>query len=76
MSTRDIQSRVGELYGVSISLDLGSVVADSVVDEVWAWQSRSLESTYAVVFFDAQRAKIRDEGMVRNKAVYLTISQS
>ena len=73
MSTRDIQAHVGELYGVSISPDLVSVVTDSVIEEVRAWQSRPLESTYAVVFFDALRVKIRDEGMVRNKAVYLAI---
>ncbi len=73
MSTRDIQAHVGELYGVSISPDLVSVVTDAVVDEVRAWQSRPLESTYAVVFFDALRVKIRDEGLVRNKAVYLAI---
>lgn len=73
MSTRDIQAHVGELYGVSISPDLVSVVTDSVIDEVRAWQSRPLESTYAVVFFDALRVKIRDEGLVRNKAVYLAI---
>ena len=73
MSTRDIQAHVGELYGVTISPDLVSAVTDSVIDEVRAWQSRPLESTYAIVFFDALRVKIRDEGMVRNKAVYLAI---
>jgi putative transposase len=73
MSTRDIQAHVGELYGVSISPDLVSVVTDSVIDEVRSWQSRPLESTYALVFFDALRVKIRDEGLVRNKAVYLAI---
>lgn len=73
MSTRDIQAHVGELYGVTISPDLVSVVTDSVVDEVRAWQARPLESTYAVVFFDALRVKIRDEGLVCNKAVYLAI---
>lgn len=73
MSTRDIQAHVGELYGVTISPDLVSAVTDAVVEEVQAWQSRPLESTYAVVFFDALRVKIRDEGMVRNKAVYLAI---
>ena len=73
MSTRDIQAHVGELYGVSISPDLVSVVTDSVIDEVRSWQSRPLESTYALVFFDALRVKIRDEGLVRNKAVFLAI---
>ena len=70
MSTRDIQAHVGELYGVSISPDLVSTVTDSVIDEVRAWQSRPLDSTYAIVFFDALRVKIRDEGLVRNKAVF------
>ena len=73
MSTRDIQAHVGELYGVTISPDLVSAVTDSVIDEVRAWQSRPLESTYAIVFFDALRVKIRDEGLVRHKAVYLAI---
>ena len=73
MSTRDIQAHVGELSGVTISPDLVSVVTDSVIDEVRSWQTRPLESTYAIVFFDALRVKIRDEGLVRNKAVYLAI---
>ena len=73
MSTRDIQAHVGDLYGVTISPDFVSVVTDSVIDEVRSWQSRPLESTYAIVFFDALRVKIRDEGLVRNKAVYLAI---
>jgi putative transposase len=73
MSTRDIQAHVRELYGLVISPDLVSAVTDSVLDEVRAWQSRPLESVYAVVYFDALRVKIRDEGTVRNKAVYLAI---
>lgn len=73
MSTRDIQAHVGELYGIEISPDLVSAVTDSVIDEVTAWQNRPLESTYAIVYFDALRVKIRDEGLVRNKAVYLAI---
>ncbi len=73
MSTRDIQAHVGELYGVSISPDLVSAVTDSVIDEVRSWQSRPLDPTYALVYFDALRVKIRDEGLVRNKAVYLAI---
>jgi len=73
MSTRDIQAHVRDLYGLAISPDLVSAVTDSVMDEVKAWQSRPLESVYAVVYFDALRVKIRDEGTVRNKAVYLAI---
>jgi putative transposase len=73
MSTRDIQAHVRELYGLDISPDLVSAVTDSVIDEVGAWQSRPLETVYAIVFFDALRVKIRDEGLVKNKAVYLAI---
>ena len=73
MSTRDIQGHVGELHGITLSPDLVSAVTDSVIDEVRAWQSRPLESTYALVFFDALRVKIRDEGLVRNNAVYLAM---
>lgn len=73
MSTRDIQGHVRELYGVEVCPDLVSAVTDSVIDEVSAWQTRPLEATCAIVFFDALRVKIRDEGLVRNKAVYLAI---
>lgn len=73
MSTRDIQAHVGELYGIDISADLVSAVTDAVIDEVTAWQNRPLESSYAIVFFDALRVKVRDEGVVKNKAVYLAI---
>jgi putative transposase len=73
MSTRDIQAHVRELYGIEVSPDLVSAVTDQVIDEVSAWQARPLEPSYAIVFFDALRVKIRDEGLVRNKAVYLAI---
>ena len=73
MSTREIAEHIGELYGAEISADLVSTVTDSVLEEVAAWQSRGLEATYAVVFFDALRVKIRTEGMVNNRAVYLAI---
>lgn len=73
LSTRDIQSHIEEIYGLSISPALVSAVTEGVHEEVAAWQSRPLESTYAIVFFDALRIKIRDEGVVRNKAVYLAI---
>jgi putative transposase len=73
MSTRDIQAHVHELYGIEISPDLVSAVTDAVIEEVRAWQQRPLESSYAIVFFDALRVKVRDEGLVKNKAVYLAI---
>jgi putative transposase len=73
MTTREIAEHIGELYGTEISPDLVSAVTDTVLEEVAAWQSRGLESTYAIVFFDAIRVKIRNEGLVSNRAVYLAI---
>lgn len=73
MSTRDIQAHLREIYGTEISPELVSAVTDAVLDEVGQWQSRPLEPVYAIVFFDCLRVKIRDEGSVKNKAVYLAI---
>src|SRR5512134_97891 len=73
MSVREIQGHLRELYGIEASPQLISTVTDAVLDEVTKWQSRPLEALYAIVFFDALRVKIRDEGTVRNKAVYLAV---
>jgi putative transposase len=73
MSVREIQGHLRELYGIEASPQLISTVTDAVLDEVAKWQSRPLEALYAIVFFDALRVKIRDEGTVRNKAVYLAV---
>jgi putative transposase len=73
MSTREIQAHLRELYGTEISPELVSAVTDAVLDEVSQWQNRPLEAVYAIVFFDCLRVKIRDEGTVKNKAVYLAI---
>jgi putative transposase len=73
MSVRDIQGHLRELYGIEASPQLISTVTDAVLEEVSRWQARPLDSLYAIVFFDALRVKMRDEGAVRNKAVYLAI---
>lgn len=73
MTVREIQGFLEEQYGVEVSADFISTVTDSVLEEVREWQNRPLESVYAVVLFDALRVRIRDEGMVRNKAVYLAL---
>lgn len=73
MSTPDIQHHIRELYGLEISADLVSAITDSVLDEVAAWQARQLEPSYAIVFFDALRVAIGDEGSVKNKAVYVAV---
>jgi len=74
MTAREIQAFLHEMYAVDVSPDLISAVTDAVVAEVTAWQSRPLESLYPVVFFDALRVKIRDEAVVRSKAVYLALA--
>lgn len=73
MTTRELAEHICDLYGTEISRDLVSAVTDSVLEEVGVWQSRGLEATYAIVFFDAPRVKIRNEGLVGNRAVYLAI---
>ena len=73
MTTREIRNQIGELYGVSVSAELIPKVTDPVHEEIREWQSRPLEEVYAIVYFDALRVKIRDEGLVRNKAVHLAI---
>jgi putative transposase len=74
MTVREIQGFLAEMYEVEVSPDLISTVTDSVVAEVTAWQSRPLEAVYPVVFFDALRVKIRDEAVVRSKAIYLALA--
>ena len=73
MTMREIQANLLELYGLEVSPELISTITDAVLDEVAQWQSRPLERVYTVVFFDALMVKIRDEGTVKNKAVYLAI---
>ena len=73
MTVREIQGFLAEMYSVDVSPDLISRVTDEVMNEVTAWQSRPLETMYSVVFFDALRVKIREDGVVRSKAVYLAL---
>ncbi|WP_184304935.1 IS256 family transposase, partial [Roseateles oligotrophus] len=73
MTVREIQGFLAEMYSVEVSPDLISSVTDAVMSEVTAWQTRPLESMYPVVFFDALRVKIREDAVVRSKAVYLAL---
>jgi len=73
MSVREIVGHLRDLYGVDVSPDLISTVTDAVLDEVAAWQARPLEPVYPLVFFDAIRVKIRDEGLVSNKAIHVAL---
>jgi transposase-like protein len=73
MSTREITGHLRELYAIDVSPDLISTVTDAILDEVAAWQQRPLDPAYPLVFFDAIRVKIRDEGMVRSKAIHIAL---
>ena len=73
MSVREIRAFLDEQYGTDVSPEFISSVTDEVMEEVQAWQNRPLDPMLPVVFFDALRVKIRDEGLVQNKAVYLAL---
>jgi putative transposase len=76
MTTRDIQAHLEEIYGVEVSAELISTVTDGILEQVKEWQHRPLDAVYPIVYFDAIRMKIRDEGQVVNKAAYLAIGVS
>ncbi|MCA8426673.1 IS256 family transposase [Burkholderia seminalis] len=73
MTVREVQGFLLEQYGTEVSPDFISSVTDEVMAEVTAWQARPLKPMYAVVFFNALRVKIREDAVVRNKAVYLAL---
>jgi len=73
MSVREIREHLEELYQVEVAPSLISAVTDEVLEEVTAWQQRPLEGCYAVVMFDCLYVKVRDEGLVRNKAAYVAL---
>jgi putative transposase len=73
MSTREIVGHLRDLYGIEVSPDLISAITDAVLEEVASWQARPLEAVYPLIFFDALRIKVRDEGLVRNKAVHIAL---
>jgi len=74
MSTQGIQATIKDIYNVEISAELVSRVTDEVKGLVEEWRNRPLEPLYPVVFFDALRVNIRDEGHVSKKAVYLALA--
>lgn len=73
MTAREIQGHLLDMYAVEVSPQMISEVTDAVMAEVAEWQNRALEPMYPVVIFDCLRVKIRDEGVVKNKAVYLAL---
>lgn len=73
MSTREIQGHLYEIYGAEVSPQLISTITDAVTALATEWQLRPVDRMYPVVFFDASHIKVREEGVVRNKAVYLAL---
>jgi putative transposase len=73
MSCRDIKAHLQEIYGVEVSPDLISTVTDGVIDEVRTWQTRPLDAIYPLLYLDALQVKVKDQGRVSNKAIYLAI---
>jgi putative transposase len=71
MTQREIQGHLEEIYGVGISPSLVSTVTDAVLDEVRQWQARPLDSVYPVLYLDAIQVKVKSQGRVQNKAIYL-----
>jgi putative transposase len=73
LTVREVQAHLREIYGVEVSPDLISTVTDAVLDELREWQNRPLDRVYPVIFLDAIVCKVRDQGVVRNKAAYLAV---
>lgn len=73
MSVREIQTFLAGGYGTKVPPDFISSLTDQVMAEALTWQSRPLKAMYPVVFFDALRVKIHDDGVVNSKAVYLAL---
>ena len=73
MTARAIRDHLEELYGIDVSPDLVSAVTSAVLEEVAEWQGRPLDACCPLVFLDAIGVKVRDEGFVRNKAVYIAL---
>jgi len=73
ITTRELQDHLEEIYEVDVSPALISRVTDAVLDEVKAWQNRPLDSVYPIVYLDAIHLKIRTDGRVQNRAVYVAL---
>lgn len=74
VSTRDIQDALTEMYGVDVSPSLISKVTDKVWETVEAWQNRPLEAIYPIIYLDAIHLKVRQDGQVKNTAVYVVLA--
>ena len=73
MSTRDISAYLEEIYGASVSAATISRITDVVADEIAAWQARPVDAVYPILYIDAIRIKVRDAGVVANKAAHIVV---
>lgn len=73
MSTRDIHDQVKDIYGIELSAEMVSKIADNLLPQIREWQNRPLESIYPFVFMDAIHYKVREEGQIKNKAAYVVL---
>lgn len=76
MSTRDIQGHLKDMYQIEVSPDFISTVTGSVMDAVKEWQNRPLDELYPILYLDALHVKVKDQGQITNKAVYLAVGIS
>ena len=73
MTTSDIQAEIEDLYGITISPSMVSRITDKVMDSAVEWQNRSLDKVYPIVYLDAMYFKVRSNGKIVNKAVYICL---
>ena len=73
MTTRDVQAHIGEIYQVEVSAELISKITDAVLPELREWQSRPLDPVYPILYLDAIVVKVRTDGQVRNRPVYIAM---
>ena len=73
LSTREMQQHLEEIYHVEVSPTLISSITDGLSEDAKIWQNRQLDAVYPIIYLDAIQFKVRDNGHVRNKAIYLAI---
>ncbi len=73
MSTRDISRHLEEIYNHEISPSEISNIVERVKETAIEWQNRPLKEIYAIIFFDGIFYKVKEEGEVKEKAVYIAL---
>ena len=73
MSTRDIHEQIKDIYGIEISAEMVSKMTDSIIPSIREWQNRPLNPIYPFVFMDAIHYKVREDGVIKNKAAYVVL---